>query len=195
MLAIWSLVPLPFLNPVCTSGSSWFRYCWSLAFEHYLATMWNECSCVVVWPFFGTLFFGIGMKTDFLQSCGHCWVFQICWHIECSTLAAASFRIWNSSAGGLAPPLAVFVVMLPKAHLTSHSRMSGSRWVTTPSWLSGSLRPFLYNVSLNRSFFFFFLPYHVACRTLDPWPGIEPMPPAMEVWSPDYWTTGKLPKF
>ena len=32
--------------------------------------------------------------------------------------------------------------MLPKAHLTSHSRMSGSRWVTTPSWLSGSLRPF-----------------------------------------------------
>ena len=27
--------------------------------------------------------------------------------------------------------------MLPKAHLTSHSRMSGSRWVITPSWLSG----------------------------------------------------------
>ena len=30
--------------------------------------------------------------------------------------------------------------MLPKAHLTSHSRMSGSRWVITPSWLSGSWR-------------------------------------------------------
>ena len=25
------------------------------------------------------------------------------------------------------PPLALFIVMLPKAHLTSHSRMSGSR--------------------------------------------------------------------
>ena len=25
------------------------------------------------------------MKTDLFQSCGHCWVFQICWHIECST--------------------------------------------------------------------------------------------------------------
>ena len=25
MLAIWSLVPLPFLNPACTSGSSWFQ--------------------------------------------------------------------------------------------------------------------------------------------------------------------------
>ena len=27
---IWSLVPLLFLNPACTSGSSWFTYCWSL---------------------------------------------------------------------------------------------------------------------------------------------------------------------
>ena len=35
------------------------------------------------------------MKTDFFQSCGHCWVFQICWHIECSTFTASSFRIWN----------------------------------------------------------------------------------------------------
>ena len=70
-------------------------------------------------------FFGIGMKTDLFQSCDHCWVFQICWHIECSTLTAPSFRIWNSSAGIPSPPLALFMVMLPKAHLTSHSRMSG----------------------------------------------------------------------
>ena len=42
-------------------------------------------------------------------------------------------------------PLALFIVMLPKAHLTSHSRMSGSRWVVTPSWLSGSWRYFLYS--------------------------------------------------
>ena len=39
-------------------------------------------------------------------------------------------------------PLALFVVMLSKAHSTSHSRMSGSRWVITPLWLSGSLRSF-----------------------------------------------------
>ena len=31
MLAIWSLAPLSFLNPVCTSGSSWFTCYWSLA--------------------------------------------------------------------------------------------------------------------------------------------------------------------
>ena len=33
MLAIWSLVFLPFLNPAWTSGSSWFMYCWSLAWR------------------------------------------------------------------------------------------------------------------------------------------------------------------
>ena len=85
------------------------------------------------------------MKTDIFQSSGHCWVFQICWHIECSTFTASSFRIWNSSTGIPSPPLALFVVMLSKAHLTSHSRMSGSRSVITPSWLSGTWRTFLYS--------------------------------------------------
>ena len=94
------------------------------------------------------LFFGIGMKTDLFQSCGHCWVFQICWHIECSTFTASSFRIWNSLTGIPSPPLVLFIVMLPKAHLTSHSSMSGCRWVTTPLWLSGSWRSFLYSSSV-----------------------------------------------
>ena len=93
-------------------------------------------------------FFGMGMKTDLFQSCGHCWVFKICCHIECSTFTASSFSIWNSSTGIPSPPLALFVVGLPKAHLTSHSRMSGSRWVITPSWLSGSWRSFLYSSSV-----------------------------------------------
>ena len=89
-------------------------------------------------------FIGIGMKTDLFQSCGHCWVFQICWHLECNTFKASSSRIWNSSIGIPSSPLALFVVMLPKVHLASHSRMSGSRWVTTSSWLSQSLA-FLYS--------------------------------------------------
>ena len=33
MLAVWSLVPLLFLNPAWTSGSSQFTYCWSLAWR------------------------------------------------------------------------------------------------------------------------------------------------------------------
>jgi len=33
MLAIWSLVPLTFLHPACTSRSSQFMYCWSLTWR------------------------------------------------------------------------------------------------------------------------------------------------------------------
>ena len=93
-------------------------------------------------------FTGITMKTDFFQSCGHCWVFKIYWHIECSTSTTLSFRIWNSSTRIPSPLLALFIVSLPKVHLTSHSRMSDSGWVITPSWLSGSLRSFLYSYSV-----------------------------------------------
>ena len=69
-------------------------------FEHYFTSMWDKCNCAVVWAFFG-IAFGIGMKSALFQSCGHCWVFQICWHIECSTFTASSFRIWNSSVHGI----------------------------------------------------------------------------------------------
>ena len=97
-------------------------------------------------------FFGIGMKTDLFQSCGHCWVFQICWHIKCSTFTVSSFSSWNSSTGIPSPPLALFIVMLSKAHLTSHSRMSRSRRVIMPLWLSGLWRSFFVQ------FFCIFLP-------------------------------------
>ena len=116
-------------------------------FEHYFASMWDECNCAVVEHSLALPFFGIGMKTDLFQSRGHCWVFQIYWHIECSTFKTSYFRTWNNSAGIPSPPLALFVVIRPKAHLTSHSRMSGSGWVITLSWLSESWRSF---------FFFFF---------------------------------------
>ena len=141
MLVIWSLVPLPFLNPTWTSGSSWFMFCWSLAWRILSITLLACEMSAIVWWFEHSLalpFFGIWMKTDLFQSCGHCWVFQICWHIECSTFTASSLRIWNSSTGIPSSPLALFIVMLPKAHWTSHSSMSGSRWVITPSWLSWS---------------------------------------------------------
>ena len=100
----------------------------------------------IVWQFeyfLALAFFGIGLKTDLFQFCGHCWVFQICWHNECSTFTASSFRIWNSSTGFPSPLLALFVVMPPKAHLSLHSRIFGSRWVITSSWLSGSWRSLL----------------------------------------------------
>ena len=88
------------------------------------------------------------MKTDLFQSCGHCWVFQICWHIECSTFIASSFRIWNSSTGIPSHPLTLFVTMLPKAHLTSHSRMSGSRLSEHTIMIIWVVRSVLYSSSV-----------------------------------------------
>ena len=125
ILAIWYLVPLPFLNPASTSWISQFMHCWSLDWRILSITL-LVCKMSVnvqYWTYFALTLFGIAMKTDLFQSCGHCWVFQICWYIECSTLTASSFRIWNSSAVFPSPPLALFIVKLAKAHLTSHSRM------------------------------------------------------------------------
>ena len=111
-------------------------------FEHYFTSMWDEWYCAVVWAFscfaFFFFFLRIGMKTDFFQSSGCCF-FQICLHVS----TASSFSIWNSSTWIPSPPLALLVVMLPKAHLTSYSRMSGYRWGITPSLLSGPWRSFL----------------------------------------------------
>ena len=113
--------------------------------EYYFASVWDECSCVVVWAFFGIAF---------VRDCNENWPFPILWPLLnfpnllpylCSTFTASSFRIWNSSTGIPSPALDLFVVMLPKVHMTSHSRMSGSRWMITPLWLSGSWRSFLYS--------------------------------------------------
>ena len=55
MLAIWSLVILPFLNPAWTSGSSWLIYWWSLAWRilsiFYESVRWVQlCSSLsILW--------------------------------------------------------------------------------------------------------------------------------------------------
>ena len=106
-------------------------------FEHYLASVWDECNCAVVWTFFGIAF---------LWDWNENWPFPALWPLLSFPnlltywvwhFQSIIFRIWNSSTWIPLPPLALFIVMLPKAHLTSHSRMSGSRWVITPLWLSG----------------------------------------------------------
>ena len=123
-------------------GSQRVRHNWATELN------WTKLKWVQLCEFEHALtltFFGIGMNTDLFQSFGLFWRIQICQHIECSTLTSY-FRIWKSSVTIHSPPLALFIVILRKVHLTSYSKMSGSRWVITPSWLSRSLR-----------FFFFFL--------------------------------------
>ena len=77
MLAIWSLVPLPFLKPAWTSGSSRFTYYWSLAWRTVSITLLACEMSATVWQFKHSLalpFSGIGMKTDLFQSFGCDWV-------------------------------------------------------------------------------------------------------------------------
>ena len=67
------------------------------------------------------------------------------------------------------PPLALFVVMLPKAHLTSHSRLSGSRcdhiimaiWAILYSSSVYSCHLFLISSASGRSILF---PLEVGCK-------------------------------
>ena len=117
-------------------------------FEQYLAGVWDECNCVVV-----RIFFGIAFLWDWNEN----WPFPVLWLLlsfpnllafECSTFTALFFRIWNSSTVIPSPPLTLLIVTLPKVCLTLDSTMSGSRWVTTPSWLSGLWRSFLYHSSV-----------------------------------------------
>ena len=142
-LAIWSLFLLPFVNPAWTSGSSQFTYCWSLVWIIFSITL-LACDMSATVSSLNFLWHcpSSGLETDHFQSGSHCWVFQICWHIECSALTASSFRLWDSSTGIPSHLLALFVMMLLKVHLTLHYRTSGSRWVITPLWLSGSWRSF-----------------------------------------------------
>ena len=122
-------------------------------FEHYLTSVWDECNYAVVWTFFGIVFLWYWNEN---------WPFPVLWPLLSfpdllaywTNMPTSSFRIWNSSTEIPSPPLALFIVMLPKAHLTSHSRISDSRWVIIPSWLSGSWGSFLYS-----SVYSFFIDY------------------------------------
>ena len=117
-------------------------------FEHYFASVWDEFNCAVIQTCFGIAFLWDWNENGTFPVLWPLLSFPnllTCWG---SIVIASSFRIRNSSTGISSPPLALFLVMLPKAHLTLHSRMSGIRWVIIPSWLSGLWRSFLYSFSV-----------------------------------------------
>ena len=60
-------------------------------------------------PYFSTHFLWDWNENWPFPTCGDRWVFKICWHTECSTLTASSFRILKSSARILSPPLALLI--------------------------------------------------------------------------------------
>ena len=66
------------------------------------------------------------------------------------------YMMRNSSVVITSPPLTLFLVMLPEAHFTSHSRMSGSKLVTTSSCIDITKMPIKttikYHLTLVRMF-------------------------------------------
>ena len=120
MLAIWSLVPLPFINLAQTSGSShsltvkaWLREFWALLCQ---CVRWVQlCSSLsILWHW---LSLGLEWKVTVSSPVATAEFSNL--HTECSTFTESSFRIWNSSTCTSSPPLALLVVMLPKAQLNS----------------------------------------------------------------------------
>ena len=71
--------------------------------------------------------------TAFLCDWNENWPFPVVASAEFSKLtgilsaALSQHHFLGDSTGTPSSPLALFLVMLPKAHLTAHSRMSGSR--------------------------------------------------------------------
>ena len=63
------------------------------SFEYFFVRVLNECNCAVVCTFFGIAFLWDWNENWLFLVCDHCCVFQICWHIECSTFTASPFKI------------------------------------------------------------------------------------------------------
>ena len=151
MLAIWFLGFFVFSESSLNIWKFSLHILLKLSLENfgcYLASMWNECNCAVVWTFFGIAFLWDWNENWLFPVLWPLLSFQICWHIECSTFTASSLGFKIAQLGIPSPPLALFIVMHSKAHLTSHSRMSGSGWEIAPLWSYGSWRSFLYSSSV-----------------------------------------------
>ena len=84
-------------------------------FEHYFARVWDECNCDSLSILWHCLSLGLERKLTFSSP----WPL-----LSFPNLLAYWVQPFHNSAGILSPPLALFIVMLPKDHLTLHSRMS-----------------------------------------------------------------------
>ena len=79
MMAIWSLVPLTFLNPACTSVSSQFTCCWNLTWRILSTTLLACEMSVQLGSNLNILWHCLSMELEskqFFYSYGHCWVFK-----------------------------------------------------------------------------------------------------------------------
>ena len=111
-------------------------------FENYFASMCDECNCLVVWTIFG-----IALPWDWNEN----WPFPVLWPVPSfpNLLAywvqhfqSTIFWIWNSSTGIPSPPLALFIVLLPKApwrHIPGYLALVSDHTVVVIIWVTSCL--------------------------------------------------------
>ena len=129
-------------------------------FEHYFASMWDECNCVVVWKFSGIDLW------DWNEN----WSFPVLWPLlsfpDLLTywhITASSCRIWNSSTGIPSTPLALFIVMLRPTWLHTPKCLALGEWSHHHEYLflySSSVYSchlFLISTSFRSILFLFFI--------------------------------------
>ena len=117
-------------------------------FEHNLSSMWNKHNCTIV-----RTFFGIALLWNCNENCS----FPVLWPFPSfpnlltywvQHFNSVIFRIFKLLSWNFVISTSFVRRNASKAHLTSHSRMSSSRWATAPLWFLESLRPFLYYPSV-----------------------------------------------
>ena len=137
MSAIWFLIPLPFLKPAWTSGSSQFTYCLLLKpglenFEHYFTSMWDEYNCAVVWAFFDIAFL---------------WYWNENWPFEDrQVMVERSDRMWSTGEGNGKPiqysclenPMNSMKRQKDRTLKDELPRLVGTQYATGEEWINNS---------------------------------------------------------
>ena len=118
-LSIWMFTVLLLLKPGLEN------------FEHYFASVWDECNCAGVWTFLSLPFFCNGMKSDLFQSCGHCWVFQICLGMVLITASCTMSQTSIHSSSGTLSIRSNSLNLIPS--LGSHPLLGNLRTVSLPN--------------------------------------------------------------
>ena len=173
MLVTWSLVPLPFPNPACTYGSSWFIYCWSLL-EGFWALLCQHVKGALLCSSLNILWhchsFGLSWKLNFSSAVATA-EFSKFAGILSAALNSIIFHDFKKLSWDPITSISFVGSNASQGPLDFKPRMSGSRWSTTPSWLS-VIKTFFYSSSVYSCHLFLIssasgrsMPFLLLCPT------------------------------
>ena len=151
MLAIWSLVPLPFLKPAWTSGSSRFTYCWSLGCRILSITLlacemcgtwsilWHCLSLGLEWKLTLSSPVATAEFSKFADNGGGFWQNVVHWRREWQTTSVlalkTSWTVWKGK--GTRDQIANICGIMEKATVPEKHLLL-LYWLCQSLWLCGS---------------------------------------------------------